>query len=67
MKYAGGRRPPECGQKRTSLQPNSRRSAYGTQPPSNGIKRDNISQHTLSTTQHFEATIGGVKFVSIKE
>ena len=55
------------GQKRTSLYPNSARSANGTQPPSNPIKRDKISLHTLSTTQHFEATIGGVKFVSIKE
>jgi hypothetical protein len=43
------------------------RSAYGTQPPSNRIKRDKISLHTLSTTQHFGATIGGVKFVGIKE
>jgi hypothetical protein len=43
------------------------RSANGTQPPSNRIKRDKISLHTLSTTQYFEATIVGVKFVGIKE
>jgi hypothetical protein len=53
--------------KRTLLYPTPARSAYGTQPPSNRIKRDNISLHTLSTTQHFGATIGGVKFVGIKE